>query len=347
MLFYLILFVNISIFSLCHSKSKDVYIAGFAKILVFLLLFIPAALRYGIGTDYFSYVRNFNLISHGVVTRLEPGFVAINHLSDFLNLGAQGVFAITAFFTYLFLLIAVPKKSFFIIIPVYFCMFYAFSYNVIRNALAISIAYCAYHAFSNRKIILSFILVSIASLFHISALLFFPMFLIMLIVKMDKLAAIITFTFFSFGIYLFGFSIIDWILNIVVSKTTFARYIGSIFIQRTSSSFFFAAIQLFVSVTVLFFMPNDKNKNISNIFIFLLIANLVYIFGSLSDIFNRMYIVYSIVWLFVIHYVNANRFPYRRILLLFIFLWSLGSFIAAVGFLESSNVIPYKTIWSR
>lgn len=346
MVFYLTLFTAVSISSFFYSRSRDIYLAQFSKLFAFLLMFIPAALRYRVGTDYFSYVLNYSLISRGFPARFEPGFVALNQLSDYLNLGAQGVFAITAFLTLFFLFLAVPRKSFYIIVPVYFCMFYAFSFNAIRNALAIAIAYYAYQVFCKKKILLSFALIGIGSLFHISVLLFYPMFITMLVLKINKTQTIIFFI-LSLTIYFFGSVIIDWILEVIVSRTSFAYYLDTKFIERSRTSLLFVFVQLFVVSIVLFFMPNDKNTIISNIFIFLLVANFAYMLGSILDIFNRLYRVFSIVWLPVIQYLNNYKSKLKKIfLLLFIFFWAFGSFIIAVGFMGSADMIPYRTIFS-
>lgn len=337
----------VSVSSFSYSKAKDVYFAILSKTTAFLLMFIPSAIRYGIGTDYAQYARGFGRISVGYPTRAEPGFVAINKLSGFLNLGAQGVFAITAFLTFLFLFLAVPKKYFYIIIPVFFCMFYAASFNIIRNVLAFTIAYYACCLFLRAKNCMPLVLILLGSLFHTSVLLFYPLFGLMF-VKINKWQAVIFFLLSSATVYFFGSQIINWVLDSLFTGTQFARYTiyrNTVYILASDNSSFFLFAQLLATAFVLFLMPNDKNRTISRIFVFLLVANFAYLMGSASLIFHRVYTVFSIVWLIVLQYISNRRYRFRTILLMFIFCWTFGSFLLAVGFMGSSDIIPYRTIF--
>lgn len=349
MFFYLNLFIFITLFSFSYSKTKDVIFAQVSKISVFLLMFIPASLRYGVGTDYFSYIRIFNIISNSRRSRYEPGYVAINQLCHFLDLDVQWVFVIMAFLTLFFLFLAVQRKSFYIIIPVYFCLFYAFSYNAVRNALAITIAYYAYQLFSRKKVLFSFVMVGIASLFHISSVLFYLIFISMAMFKINKIQAVLIFI-VSLILFFYGSDIINLVFNTMIPQTRYASYLlpqNEHFIQNRNDMGLFTIVHFFVFAVVLFFLPNVKNKDASNIFIFFLVSHFAYIFATLSEILGRLNDIFSIAWFPLLHYIHTNTTKFRKFVLLFIFIWVSISFIIAVGVLGSSNMLPYRTIFDK
>ena len=67
MFFYPLLLIFIVFSSLCVTYGKEKHLVFINKIITFNLLFIPAAIRYGIGVDYYEYVTIFNhYVSKGV-----------------------------------------------------------------------------------------------------------------------------------------------------------------------------------------------------------------------------------------------------------------------------------------
>ena len=62
MIFYISQFILVSFFAYIHSYHKNERFSVIAKWICLLLLFIPSALRYNIGTDYVNYKSIFNVI---------------------------------------------------------------------------------------------------------------------------------------------------------------------------------------------------------------------------------------------------------------------------------------------
>jgi hypothetical protein len=104
---YFFIFLITSIFAEISSKVKSKAI----KIpFITITLFIPAffaGIRYGIGTDYFAYVRVFNKIAAGIPVRTEFGFNFLNKIVGNFGGNEQIVFFIMSFLT---ILIAVLLK---------------------------------------------------------------------------------------------------------------------------------------------------------------------------------------------------------------------------------------------
>lgn len=188
MSFYIFLSIFVIISSFCYSKCNNINVAAASKIFVFLLFFVPAALRYGPGTDYFHYIRDFRQVAIGynVNTKGEIGFYYLQKFIQYLNLDVQWLFVVMAFFTYLLLFKAVPRKSFFLIIPLYFFFCYTASYNIIRQAITVTIAYYAYQLFIRKKIVKSFFYLFIATLFQRISLVYFILFFIISFININK-----------------------------------------------------------------------------------------------------------------------------------------------------------------
>jgi hypothetical protein len=345
MAFYLIIFCFVLIFSYSYSKSNDIGIILISKTTAFFLLFIPAALRYGIGTDYFTYVKNFNLIKAGIPIRLEPGWQILNKFCIDFNLDVQWIFVIPAFLTLFFLFLAVPRKSFYLIIPVYFCLFYAFLYNATRNAIPITMFYYALKLFNKRKVIIACIIIVFAALFHYSAFLYIPVFLL-LFIKINKKQAELLF-FFSVVLQITAPLLVNQILNTIVVSTVFAYHIGTEQAEGVQGVTVHVLVHYLIFGVVIMFAPKIGIKAKNNVFSLFLVLHIVYILGTASLIFHRLNFLFIVAWFSVIHVINTNHYKYRKFLLLAIFFWALSTFIAAVGISGSSGIIPYKTIFQK
>ena len=108
--------------------------------LAFLIVFIPAALRYKIGADYTMYEATYNLIKAGI----DISTIALDKVLIFLGLPVQWYFIVTAFLGNFIILKTITNEnkqislSFFI----YVCgTLYFSSYNTTRQCLAMVIFY--------------------------------------------------------------------------------------------------------------------------------------------------------------------------------------------------------------
>lgn len=142
----------------------------FCRIMVFLVLWIPASLRYGIGTDYFSYLSIYEHIDW-YAEELEVGYVWLNQLFHSLQLGYEWLFATVAGVTYAPLCFGLPKKGYAWWMLFYVLTIYLGSYSLMRQSIAISLSlYGSVQLLQghSKRYLMSIVL---ASLFHTSALL--------------------------------------------------------------------------------------------------------------------------------------------------------------------------------
>ncbi|MGO4586512.1 EpsG family protein [Arthrobacter sp. 2RAF6] len=143
----------------------------------FAVLFLIAALRYGVGTDYWPrYAPLFEQIQQGDVEGQEIGYVLLNKAVGLITDDYQWIFVVTSFLTIalfyrFFLRMSInPALSVFIYA---FGGFYLEDFNLVKQGLAIAILVNTFE-FALRKKHLAFVLATLlAASFHESALVWF------------------------------------------------------------------------------------------------------------------------------------------------------------------------------
>lgn len=144
-------------------------------VLLFLVLFIPAALRQATGNDYMRYVSFFHLASVDAYVPTEPGFNALAKL--IYNLAGYEnyllLFALYAGATIALFLLAIHLNaahfgfSFFLYMA--FGLYFQ-CYNTVRYYFALSLALVALYFFLQKEYIPYLALIIAAALFHKSVL---------------------------------------------------------------------------------------------------------------------------------------------------------------------------------
>ena len=125
----------------------------FKKIIIFLTIFIMAiiaGIRYEVGSDWFQYYSGPELIGNGQYLRdfdkgsYEIGYIILCKIIYLLDLNGSVLLFVYAFLTYYFLFKTIDRYSAYINVPItifmYGCFYYLVSFNITRQALAISLA---------------------------------------------------------------------------------------------------------------------------------------------------------------------------------------------------------------
>lgn len=151
----------------------------------FLLVFVPSAVRYGIGTDYYSYVDIYAYPE--AHERIEPGFSLLNLFLR--NIGAPSEVAIAVYaliFTAVAFL-ALPKEKRWLFHLLFFAGVMLFSYSGIRQAIAVAFTLCAVKEWVWGKQSRAILLMIVAATFHYSALIFLSVAFLSTIPVRDKI----------------------------------------------------------------------------------------------------------------------------------------------------------------
>lgn len=144
--------------------------------LVFVVFFLPAAIRYGIGTDYFYiYVPGLDMVATtGENSQWELGFLTICKLVLYFDLPDQWLFGIASFLTCFFALISFPRKGFVWCVLGFAVVMYLQSYNAVRQELAVAFCLVAFVHHLRQKNFLASVLFLSAFLFHTSTVILVP-----------------------------------------------------------------------------------------------------------------------------------------------------------------------------
>lgn len=164
--------------------KKTVYLG-----IMFVLMFLVSIFRYGIGNDYFSYIRIFRQIdsaSFGETFTLgfEPLFALLTKLITFVTDDLRVMYGIYAVLILAPVAWAIRKYSdnVWLSVVVYLCLtlFYN-SLNFIRQSMAASLLLLAYGFMKERKVVPVLIFGICAALLHYTAAAFIPLYLLTLI----------------------------------------------------------------------------------------------------------------------------------------------------------------------
>ena len=191
MYYYILISLSFGCFLLknLNIKDKTSNLIGTSFIL-FSILFIISSTRYSVGSDYFSYKFIFDNN-----TQTEPLFSLIISFTQFLH-GNYYVFVAIIFCLsfgvklFVFNRLCYNKGFFFSLML--FCSFYYIAYemNAIRQGISLSFAMLAAYYAYKEKTINYYIACVVAFLFHYTALIFIP-FYVLLKIRLSKIITLL------------------------------------------------------------------------------------------------------------------------------------------------------------
>lgn len=372
MILYLFFYIQASIFSFCYSKSKDKNLTMIFGLLTFMSLFLPLALRYGIGTDYDNYVRIAqNVIRSGINDRVELGWTPLFLLIRNFNLDVHWFFVIPAFFSSLIILKVVPKKYLWFCIPPYICIYWIESFSLVRQAFAASIFLLAFYYFVKRKYFPFFVWAIISIFFHKSMVVIFALTLLSLF-SWRIFTPLLNF------IFIIGFYVLTRFINIgkilmevVVGNTMYANYVSSQFnktVEGGSGMGLYFRLIIFIILLVIPFVSYKKLKspitndgyleviskrrkyNLLCLYVFALAAG--HILAYQIHIFNRIPNIFSIFYVFFAYELINVKSKYRKLVTVLFQLIIFILFLASLNRAEASSggglgIVPYQSILWR
>lgn len=365
MIFYFLVFIIATLFSLLAEnkfkfKNKKIYI-----ILVFIAIFIPslvAGLRsVGIGTDtkgYISYVFrnciNISSVSELIIyiknADVEPLFIIIDFIITRFTRSVNFSYFIFQFIILLFVYLACStfRKDKYVSLSyfLFLVLFYNRSLNMCRQSIAIAIILFTLKFVLERNLIKFLFFIILASLFHKTALVFLPVYLIFpyLNSKNKNLNKFILFIFIILFIVFYKkiIFIMNW-LGIVENKYLF--YISG---NKSTLSDIELLIKIVLSTLIVLFNSSisKKDKNIKfliNIFIIGIITMFLGIYSAFGQRISY-YFGYFIIFL-IPNLINiVKRKNQKKIILIIIIVATMIYSNFCYGYLRWDETVPYKSI---
>lgn len=169
-IFYLSILSISTLFIYFSENGKGLLERRIFRLIAFLIIFIPSAIRYNVGKDYESYVRIYQNIEY--INDIEAGFYYINVLLKYFNASPQWVFVVSSFIFSYFLLKSLPKKTGWLVFLITIALLYPFSLSGIRQASAIIINLFSIKYLLRRQYKYFIFFSFLAMTFHMSALVF-------------------------------------------------------------------------------------------------------------------------------------------------------------------------------
>ena len=361
-IFYNIILFSSTFFVYLSEKGRRKIDRQFLLGIAFLLVFVPSAIRYDIGTDYMAYKEIYENPVRLIKHLKEPGFYFVNWFLSKIGAHFQWMFASFAFIFTAVAFKAYPKKGAWLLHFLFFSMLWFFSFNGMRQAIALAWCLLALVYFFDRKYLCFFILTLIGAIFHQSALFITAIGLMALIplsfnfktrIAPIIFISIIIVTFVSMNIVLVY---IEQILKFA-GFTVYASYFSNVkhFITRDFGSGLGVLAKVLFS---LYIILNTKqllqfNKNywllICLIVVYtvgVVLANNIIIFGRMANTF----IVAPVFGAFILYQLKRNKNIHRLVLAVFM-IFLLLSFIKDGMGIETSYANPkrnpYQTIFSE
>ncbi len=339
MLFFALAFYGMN--KMVHNKIVE----RIMSFIIFSMLFIVSALRFYVGTDYGVYLRTYSNIENIIYDGegMEIGYIYLNKLTKYILGGEYTIFIVTSLIITGLVYITVIKFSLDPILSLILFMCiggYVDSFNIIRQSISIAMVFFAYRYCETR--IQWIIPIIVASLFHKTAILVIPFFLISKLNLRKKDYLIIL----SIGIFLYLIygSTVSYITNFIGG---FEHYQNSKFVTEGANP-----IRTFIGISILIFCSIGyseicKNKKAQFAFSMLIFSTLFSLFMIKGKIFARVVGYFDIFQILLIPYVISNI---KQIIIkkyiIFINVMIIGCtsfYFYYTVITNQADVIPYRT----
>lgn len=364
-IFYNFILLSSTFFVWLSGKGRTKIARWVLLGVAFLLVFIPAAIRYDIGVDYLSYLEIYEdtwRVPLDSYKYKEPAFYFINWFLRSVDAHFQWLFVVFSFVFTAVAFKAYPKRNAWLIHFLFFSMLWFFSFNALRQAVALSFCMLAIFNYFDKRYFLFFLLTIVGSFFHQTALFITVSGALALIPFKDSIKkqvapvvfiGIIMFSFVSMSSVLLY---IEQLLNftgltnyanyfnsskhfIVVDfgtgLATLAKLVFSIYILLNAKALLQLSSQYWLLLLLVLFYG-----------VSLVLANSIVIFARVADVF----VIGVIVAAYLVYQLPSNVRRNRLVLIVFLSFLLLLFIKRSVG-IETSysnpKLNPYQTVFAR
>ena len=364
--FYMISFVLVVFFILQVEKiynKKEKQKSDKIKIVFFTflglgILTLISGLRYKVGTDYNNYLDYYFVYSvldfkDIIKYANELLFIVVIKIAYFFQ-EPQIMFGIMAFITiyitYRAILSQKEKISITLTFALYIFLYYMYSLNIIRQALAIAIVLYSYKYILQRDLKKFILTIIIATLFHTTALFFFPFYFVSpnKNEKEKKLKSLMRF--FIIGTLFFIVIQLDIVINLLSQVGLFSRFslYNVVNEQGDNRQIIINTILLFIFL--LYSKPLIKYNEDNKLYIFFYIVGYVLtLSGFFSPYAKRMALYFNISEIYLLSaFPRITKNNAQKLLISFIIIiYMIFMFVILVYYLNMGNAIPYQTIFNK
>ena len=365
MAFYLILYIVATLCAFCYAKAKTKIDILIFKTLLFLILFLPLALRYNVGVDYVNYVyliKEYYFFKHNYFY-FEPGWAPLLLAIEKWNLSLQWFFVVPAFFSTIIVLHVMERQyAPFCISAYYLSMAYFGAFSIVRQSFAATVFLLCIKNLEQKDYGKTLFWLIIAVLFHKSAVLYLP-FLILASLDWKKLNRYRALFLYAIMVTVFiVYNAATFIMTKIVGDTFYAVYLTSVFNRPSELQSGLGALARQILFIILLFSirKEEVDGTINAISIrrynivcmatlclaaFYILQTQIFIFNRLPDLFGPLYI-------YIATCLIKSKWKYRQ--------WACFMFIAILFVLfckgmtpsissphAAWELVPYKSILTK
>ena len=353
---YITVFLIVQILSSLSNilnKSKHTVMARILYILGLSIIIFISGFRYYVGTDYKNYIREYEYVS-GIDLeyisnyRLEVGNILVYKLLYLISANPQVMIFTYSLLTIIITYIAINKifkdREYSIAPFIFFTVFLAFTYNGIRQGLAISIGLLAISYLKEHKL-KKFLLTSIvAFLFHSSAIILIPYGLIVYFSKNKKI--LIRTVLFS--------TVIGFILIIapqVITRISVLSRYAAYLIPDNLQKFSITNLLLISPVIVMLILCWKKMNKYEdgNIVVLALWINgiILDLIGNVARYVNRISLYFTICLVCVVPIIikSFESKKVRYVLTIIFTIYFIAYFIFDFYIRGRQEIFPYRNIF--
>lgn len=330
-----------------HSKFRNFFI-----FIALLALILVSGLRYGVGTDYFTYYEMYKywVPKADITTTSDPGFIILCKLLYSISPNPQLMFLVTSIITNILIVVTLKRHSYDFPFSMYLYVttftYYA-TFNGLRQSMSVAITFIGLKYLIERDWKKYFGIVLLASMFHQSSLIMIPVYFIVNHKFISKKSLII-FTFFL-GVLIFYNGFLNS-LFIALQGSNYEGYKEVVSESGNGAHIFRFLVQLLPMIIIFIFykrIPNYESKEVNIIInlsflglLFMMLSLKHWLFARIATPFN-MYYLLLIPMLLCLSNVNAktNRFFYYVIIVCY---FSYSYVLLRSG---ESNILPYYWNW--
>ena len=337
------------VFAFCALCSYD---RGYMKLcgnsinlfLFGILLILLAGFRYGIETDYWSYARIFKSSKN---PGIEPFFYWIINFTKYFLADNYNVFV------FVLAIISIPVKLLFFsklkhpltAVFIYLCFFYIMcEWNTVRQGISVSFLLWSSKYVKERKLLPFFILVVLATGFHISSIMFLPVYFLCTGSISVRKVAVYSICFLVLKYFLFGFIRIQLIsFSASFLDSTLSEFTQRLLVYLNDDSAGIITIGFLRRIMILlaFIILNNKRIFINVYFNIYFTGFLIYVlFMGNTVLSSRISLAFEFFMIPLFADMNIKVTRKNMYILLCLFALSCMIFIYT---LMSGNAVPYRT----
>lgn len=317
------------------------------RILIPLLFTLLVGLRgKGVGVDTQTYYEHYYIFGRWGCDFVEFGFDWLNRFFYSLGWGANSLFLAMAGISCFFFYLSLERfKGRYYTVAAFFIYLFTFTFlvNGMRQGVAVAVFMYAYKFIEERKWYWYILCILFASLFHASALLLLPIYLLRDYSLNNKIYVLL-YVFSFIGLF---FDLSSYLPQIGLGNRDYSGYAENVKISEASSLGF--VITTLLNVIILYLtLTNKLYKKLP------LLVNLVFMAFCLKNlgynipVIGRITIYFSwfVFLLYPILYYNANKFCFksRQLTVLIILLINAAVWINSI-FSVANKLLPYYFCW--